>query len=150
MTQTLTDAIDQLVNEKTFNLDALTAIQELKTKAVAQDRRIQAQDETIAYRDSELARMKGQISTLQREAEKAAGREAELVQREGRVRELELKEAVSTAKGETLEKVFGTIFANVKVRETATRQLPFSSIQPGGYQNTGYMSQPETVERITE
>jgi len=149
MTESLQDAIDRLVQEKTFGLDALDGVRSLKTKAAEQDAKIAALNRTLEQRGVEIVTARARISSLEREIEINKARETALEQREAKVRDLELKEAVSTAKGETLGKVFDTIFGNVRVRETAVRQLPFTTVEHGR-SYTGFQQAHETVERVNE
>jgi chromosome segregation ATPase len=149
MADSLTDVIDKLVQERTFGLEGLEGVKRIKDQAVTLERKLKESQDLVAQRDREIRSYHDQISELRTIVEKHHALVADLEKRETKVRELEMKEAVSTARAQTMESVFGTIFKNVTVREQNLRQLPFTYSNNGG-PSTSYSAQPETVERTSE
>jgi uncharacterized coiled-coil protein SlyX len=146
----LSDLIDDMVREKTFSLDALDAVKGLRDRALVQDASIEKLTKTLADRDETIGKMRSQASELSAEITAFKARESSIAEREGKTRDLELREAASTASAGAYREVFGTIFKNVTVRESAMKQLPYSNTQPGGQTFTGFQASSESVERTTE
>ncbi|SFT11580.1 hypothetical protein [Methylobacterium sp. yr668] len=150
MDSKLATAIDELVEKRTFGLDALGAIKGLRDKAIEQDARIDELLARVEERDQVIGGLRHEKAQVQAALDAMKAREAEMSAREAKTRDLELKEASATARATAYGEVFGTIFRNVTVRENAIRQLPFKNVQPGGYTNEGFAGVPESSERTSE
>jgi hypothetical protein len=149
MADSLTEVIDKLVQERTFGLEGLEGVKRIKDQAVTLERKLKESQDTITGRDISIRSYIAEIAELRTVVDALRAKDADVTKREAKVRELEMKEAVATAEARTMHSVFGTIFRNVIVREQAVKQLPFSNTQ-NGYSNTGYVAQPESVERTSE
>ena len=150
MDNKLSAAIDELVETRTFNLDALGAITGLRDRAVALDAQVETQKRAIEQRDGAYRELQATQAKAQRDLEAWIAREADLKAREAKVRELELREAVATAKAQTLDGVFGTIFRNVTIREQTLKSVPQQLQQPGGYSAQVMATETSSVERSAE
>jgi DNA anti-recombination protein RmuC len=149
MADSLTEVIDKLVQERTFGLEGLEGVKRIKDHAATLEQKLKDSQEAVTGRDMSIRSYISEIAELRAIIEKHHARDADLTKREAKVRELEMREAVSTARAQTMESVFGTIFKNVTVREQNLRQLPFTYSNNGG-PSTSYSAQPETVERTSE
>lgn len=149
MTDKLTDAIDQLVQEKTFKLDALEAIGKLRSRAAAQEQEINAltAQRTEQYRTiSELA---AKIEENRQKEGALQLREGEVAKREVKAQQLEVEKAVAQAESRAYGTVFSTIFRNTAVREHVVRNEVQWVTTPSGPMS---MNAPitETCERTAE
>lgn len=122
----LSNLIDKMVQEKTFSLDALTAIQKLRESALEMERTI-----ALLREDREAQRIVGE--ELNRKLHEAnlqlaniAIREKSVEEREAKIFALEKSEAVANAKSSTLDSMFDRIFRNTIVRETINRDVPLT------------------------
>ena len=135
-------AIDKLVEEKTFGLDALTAIHDLRKKAEALqrdketlERESNSKEQGIAKRDSAI-REKGEAIAL-KDAEIAAYKK-----REQEAFDAIQKAAVAAATAEAYKDALKTVFAPAVFREQVYKSVPVFQPYSGGGGNM--TTQPET------
>lgn len=128
----LTKAIDKLVEQKTFSLDAVGAIKDLRDKASSCETRLKSAEERIAAREMELRQRDSTIVARDAEIKKWADREAAIVAREAKMAELEQRAAVEWAKAQVWDSCFARLFGNRVVRETVTSSVPIEQSYSGG------------------
>ena len=121
MTDKLTDAIDQLVQEKTFSLDALNAVGRLRDRAVAQEQQIRSLETLRESQGRAISDLQEQVRQLAEQEVGLRERERKVAEREAKAQQLEVETAVAVAKSETFGIVFNTIFRNTAVRERVVR-----------------------------
>lgn len=145
---TLTEAINQLVQEKTFSLDAVDAIKGLRDKAAALENLCNTQNQQIADLGNTELRQTSRIGELQTEVANWKKREDELVQREKAAAEAIHEAKRQQAIADTFRESMGMIFRPNTVRETIQRSVPVAVEGSNGC--AGFVSTyPETssVER---
>lgn len=122
------EIVDKLIQEKTFSLDALSAIEELKEKAAELGNSLsEAQDACNQY-DSDLTKSESHLASASLDIEHWEKRESELKEREANVFLNERAKAVAQARAEVFDHCFKTVFANVTIRRNISRQVavPYS------------------------
>jgi chromosome segregation ATPase len=137
----LTAMIDQLVTEKTFTMDALQAIQEMKVKAEyleAEHTKLERQlTDSKADRDS----LSNQLTTAEGLLLGWKNREQELVKRELKVTEHEKRSAVAEAQASAYKDALKTVFAPNVVRQSVATSRSYTNpngqyISDGGFDTT--------------
>jgi chromosome segregation ATPase len=146
MTNKVTEAIDEMVREKTFSLDALNAINDLKTKARIMEGALDAAQKDVAKAKEDARLMSERYSECNAEVNAFKTREADLEKRERAIFEHEKASAVAQARSQAFGEAFGMVFRNTVVRETVNKSVPVAG--PGGVMLTGF--EGGTVERTTE
>lgn len=151
MSSDLIRAIDRLVEEKTFNLDALEAIKELRDKAAALEDQV---DDLIKRTD----KLRGEI----REYEKsAAENNAHIEKQNTKIAALEAQEKQAfesifnaqkhEAVAEAYKDALRTVFRPHSVRETIARSFPiattYSNGNGGHTQTVQSYDQTDTIDR---
>jgi len=137
----LLNSIDTLVQEKTFNLDALDAIKDLKTKAELLGSELDLMKKS---RDASLAREEHCVKTiegLRAELNILRAREITLEAREKQASVLETQAAVAQAESRVWEKATRIVFAPNTVRENISRSLYRSGSE---MTSQGYAQQTKT------
>ena len=143
----LTEAINKLVEEKTFSLDALEAIRGLRDKAEAMERENNLLKVQVADLRADHDGLKAENAALTAELTEFK-LEARI-----RAKEIEAYDAKAEAMrqraiADTFREAMGMIFRPNTVREQVQRNIPVAS--PGGNGSAGYVSNyPESsvVER---
>ncbi len=125
--QELLEALDKLVEEKTFSLDAIKKIDDVRSKA--------------DLLSSELTVLRGE---LEKWVETHQERESVLVEREGKITGLEKATAVSQAESALAIKMFETIFKPVTLRREIQRLVARPS--DDGYSSTQMPESEDVVE----
>lgn len=140
-------AIDKLVEEKTFNLDALSAIQKLREQAVELDRKLKYAEHSKAELKIERDHKNTRITSLEKELKTWTDRESALRARELTVTELEKSTAVQGAIAQTYATIVDKMFANRVVRENFTESIsrPIANGQYGVNYHTE--TRTETTEK---
>ena len=144
----LTEAINKLVEEKTFSLDALEAIRGLRDKAEAMERENNLLKVQVADLRADHDGLKAENAALTSDLTVFKSREASI-----RAKEIEAYDAKAEAKrqqaiADTFREAMGMIFKPNTVREQVQRNIPVAS--PGSNGSAGYVSNyPESsvVER---
>lgn len=132
-TDELTKLIDTLVEQKTFGLDALGPIKDLRDKAARQETALNNANNSILEYRRDMAAKDAEISRLQSDINDWSQRQAEMENRERKVFDLEKASAVAVAKSEVWGDAFHSIFKNTIVRETINRDVPLVR----GYSSSG-------------
>lgn len=113
----LSNIIDELVKEKTFNLEGVAAVNQLREKALKLESDFEyTKKELTSVRDS-LTKTSEKLSQKDIELSEWKSREASLKKREDEITNLEKQAAVADAKSFVYDSVFTRIFANRVVRE---------------------------------
>jgi len=143
----LTELIESLIEEKTFSLEGVKAIEEMRQKAAAQEARIEATANEIKEARLEILSLETANSKLATAMALTEKREHDLAAREKAAFENEKKAAVSTAESSAYKHAFEIVFRSNTVRETIHHSVPVARNQPGGYSNVEYHSETKTVAR---
>lgn len=130
--------IDKAVEEKTFSLDGLSAVQKIKDQVILSNARIEELTTWLKQKEKHNDELKAAIKEKEFEIAKWKTRENELVEREKKHIDLEKNCAVSVAVQIAQDKMFERLFANRQFRESvvesSTRAVP--NQVPGGYPTT--------------
>jgi septal ring factor EnvC (AmiA/AmiB activator) len=132
MSSDLIRAIDRLVEEKTFNLDALEAIKELRDKAAALEDQV---DDLIKRTDrlrGEVREHEKSISEKNDRIEKQNTKILELEAREKQAFEAIYKAEMHSAVAEAYKDALRTVFRPHSVRETIARSFPIATTYANG------------------
>jgi hypothetical protein len=124
MSESLTDIIDRMVQERTFGLEGLEAVKLLKEKATAQTSRIETLERQVENGRTELGAQQARNSELSRQVMNFQTRETELVERERKIFDHEKTAAVATAQSAAYRDVVGMAFRNTTVREHVLSNNP--------------------------
>lgn len=140
--------IDRAVEEKTFSLDALTAVQKIKEQATKLDTDLKYARDSLKSQQHETERE----ASAKRRAEEVVktweAREAAIAVREAKVTELEKASAVAQAEARTFNSVFDRMFANRQFREMIIESgnVPMAG-GAGGYPQSMPNNKAVTVDR---
>jgi chromosome segregation ATPase len=143
----ITDLIEKLVKDKTFSLDAVKAVDELKQKFEAVERerdahkakleevdgKWQRDKSTLATRNEEITSLKSEVTALKAEQEKA----------KVAIYEAEMQRAVAYAYKDALY----TVFKPNAVREVVQRSQPIVRSYPQGGDYVEWGSTTETTSK---
>lgn len=121
----LTKAIDKLLNEKTFTVEAVRGIEELRKRAADLHSQLARTQELQREYSDKYAIAAGENAILK-------ARENAVAEREKKMTELEMKAAVESAKAQVWDQCFGRIFANRIVREHVNDSVPVLQTYSGG------------------
>lgn len=140
----LTALIDKLVTEKTFSVDGVKAIEQLRQKAAAQEEKIVRLEANARDLTARNAAVESERNQLRETAAAWTKREAELSAREAKAGEHEKKAAVAEAQAGAYMFALTTVFKPNSVREMVTKSVPIAQGNPS-YVSTFGMS--ETITR---
>lgn len=145
-TDELTKLIDNLVEQKTFGLDALGPIKDLRDKAATQESQLRASQREVQQNQNDLRARDVQIANLRAEVKDWTQRTAELENRERKVFDLEKASAVAMASSAVWSDAFHSIFKNTIVREGVQHSTPIAT----QLQGTGgsYVQNYETRQAV--
>jgi peptidoglycan hydrolase CwlO-like protein len=149
-TKELTAAIEKLVQEKTFSLDGVKAIEGIRAKAERLETQLDEAHENIRSKDKTIADFRADESARTVRDGKLNERETALAKREQNQTALELKAAVADAQSNTYREMFGTLFRNTTIREHVERATPLVRSYSGGGDYVEDRTANETVIRTTE
>ena len=142
----LTDLVEKLVTEKTFNLDAAKAVEDLKEKFRAKEQECEKHKEAYKAKCDEAARQSKVIADLEarvRELENGLKILRDLDEKAWvSIHEAEKEKAVAAAYKDALH----TIFKPNAVRETIHRSMPVS-VQPS-VNSSGYVQNYNSTEDV--
>lgn len=133
----LTKAIDKLLNEKTFTVEAVRGIEELRKRAERMEQELKGTTDLSAKYEKESEKLRSENAVLK-------AREAALAEREKKMTDLERTAAVEAAKTAVWSECFTKIFANRVVREHVNDSVPLMNQQ--GYVQRDYSSKDVTRE----
>lgn len=140
--------IDKAVEEKTFSLDALIAVQRIKEEATKLEKDLRYARSSIESYKIDLGREQAKRNTAEENVKKWQEREAALVAREAKITELELKTAVAEAESRVYASITDKMFANRILRENVVVSATRPIIAPGQSYQSGTAS--ETSSTNTE
>lgn len=144
-TDELTKLIDNLVEQKTFGLDALGPIKDLRDRAAKQEAALKESSDRIGKLEALGYQKDNKIKLLESDVRDWAQRQAEIENRERKVFELEKASAVAVAQSGVWSDAFHTIFKNTITRESINRSSPIAVNSSGG---GSYVSNYETKENV--
>ena len=134
--QSLREALDALVQEKTFSLEGLKAIEGIRTKALDLEAQLERANVTIKNKGDEIADLTKQRDAALKTNSQWQAREQEIIKREVEANNAILSGAVNKAIAETWEKSCGLVFRNLEVRQAMFGTGTSVVTQPGGYSST--------------
>lgn len=143
--------IDELVEQKTFSLDALSAIKALREEAKVQAAEIVKLKDSVKYQEAEKQRFERDLRHAESKLDKIAAREQAVAERESKITQLELDKAVASASLTSFKEACGMFLKNTIVRESvssnARRPMPGPT---GSYPIISDESGSESRTRETE
>lgn len=125
-------AIDELVEKKTFSLDAIEAIQAVRKRATELQKVLDDTSYKLHESKKHNLELRTQNVLLEGEREATSERERAIRKREEKMTELELNVAVASAKVAILDSVLGRLLANRQIRESSYNQVPVYTPYSGG------------------
>lgn len=144
MTDSITKAIDDLVEQKLLSGEGFKAIDAIRERAEALESDLEAAHDEIAKQTAKTADAALALSLLKNEHNGLSAQHNTLKEREGEIAANETKAAVATARADTAIDMFRTVFANVIVKKAVfgSASLPDSN----GYATSHPSSSEETTE----
>lgn len=143
--------IDKAVEEKTFSLEGLGAVQKIKEQAGILQKRVDQLDGDLEQSRRFNSELKTVISARDAEIAVLKGREDALKNREAKMFELEKATAVAEAVRLTFDTMFTRMFANRQYRENITdshsKAIPPAAGSGNSYPTMHTESATRTVER---
>jgi hypothetical protein len=139
--------IDKAVEEKTFGLDALTAVQKIKEQAAKLDKDLTYSRQSLEQQKRETERAESGQRVAVEKVKQWEAREAAVAAREAKVTELEKQTAVAQAQSGAYFTVLDRMFANRQFRETVMENAMKPVPMPGGYTNSASETRTVTTDR---
>lgn len=139
----LTRVIDELVEKKTFGLDALGAIKELRDKAQAQEETIKAREQQAENQQRKIAELERELGSAKARVEKLMLREANLLEREKAADKAIYDAERHRAVADAWRAAMGMVFKPVEVRTSIQRQVALPASGMNSYPTT--MPETETT-----
>lgn len=127
----LLEFVNKLVEDKTFNLDAVGRIAELREKVIALEKQLTFKENDNIKLKREIAVLNGKGESLEQQLKNWEDREEKLKVREAAATELEKVTAVANAKAEVYSTCMTQMLANRVVRENIVSNVPTSYVPPG-------------------
>lgn len=137
----LTKAIDKLLNEKTFTVDAVRGIEELRKRAESLEGALRTATARYVKAEADYSHANAENSILK-------AREGVVAEREKKMTELEMKSAISQAKFDVVDKVNDRLLANRTIRESTQANVQRKDFYSGG--GGSWSSKPENTDKTTE
>jgi chromosome segregation ATPase len=135
----LSNMIEELVQQKTFGLDALDAIRELKSRAELLESEIKRKDDQITTLTQDCQAKNERLAAQEKELAKISAREIAVAARESKIHQNELIAAVAQARAGAFEQSMKIVFAPNRVRD---------SVQSWGSVANNGMSVPINDSRV--
>jgi chromosome segregation ATPase len=155
-TTQLSNMIEELVQQKTFGLDALEAIRTLKTKAEALEESVKNKNEVIERLQAEARALNERLSHQGEQLTQISARELAVAKREAEIQKLEVAAAVAQAESRTFRHALGVVFAPNTVREsvqrfgsTVSNGMTFPTNEGGTTQHTQGYGSPDNPGQVT-
>ena len=139
----LTKLIDQMVQEKTFSMEGVAAINELREQAELMQKTIKQLQESFKKENECANRLRNDNDALKGELKNWRAREEKLTNRESKITELEKDRAVANAKADTFRECVGLVFRNTTVRENMVGTRPVA-------ESSGFVGQHGVNEDTTK
>jgi hypothetical protein len=108
--------IDDLVASKTFSLDALEAVRQLKDKAVELERQLERRNQEVADLKETKLHLENKVREQRALVDAIDAREKAVIGRESQIHTVEMARAVSDARAATFEQAMKIVFAPNMVR----------------------------------
>jgi len=124
MTKSAYDLINELVEQKTFSLDALDRVKTLRDQVGE----LEMKRDTLMGQNDTLQRENNRVKTIE---SSLSERERAVTEREKNITTLERETAVAKAESAVYRDVVTRMFANRIVREANTTSQYVASSQPG-------------------
>lgn len=132
MSSELLTAIDRLVEEKTFNLDALEAIKDLRDKAASLEANVELLEAQIEKHKNGTSALRKENLDLEAVVSQQNTKIAELEAREKTAFEAIYKAEMHAAVADAYKDALRTVFKPHSVRETITRSVPIATTYSNG------------------
>lgn len=120
--------IDKMVEQKTFGLDALDAINELRDKAEALNEKLAVERRNAERRAEDIRQRDARLTSLESKVAAMDLRETAVADREAKATELEKRVAVAEAKHMATVETAAMFLRNSVVRESVQKTIAV----PGG------------------
>ena len=120
----LSKLIDQLVQQKTFSLDAVEQVNALREKAKEVEKNLTFAQSALESKRREILQLEHKVSSRDDVIQKWEDREKALQAREAKMSALEQEVAVSTATARVWDEAMRRMLANRTLRETVTSSVP--------------------------
>lgn len=128
----LTDLISEMVREKTFSLEAVQAIEQIRSRASELEARLAAANDALASKDKQIAKYAAEESERSADRERLKTQLVALAEREKKITELERGTAVAQAEARVLDRCLDRLLGNRIIRETLTSSVPIARQYSGG------------------
>lgn len=142
-TEELLDQIDNIVKGKTFSLEAVSAIEQLRNAAKVANEKVEALGSTLKDLHVERDGLKARLNDFLNQQAAWQKREQDLLAREAKMVELEKSSAVAQARLEGFREIAGLFLANPVRRYTGNE-----SISRSGNDVTGHYHSTTDTQRI--
>jgi len=123
-TQNLLKMIDELVEKKTFSLDAIEAVKKMRDEAKQLADQVVKLEADGQLKEAKLQSYSAEIIKLRSNESDVTQREGAVAKRELTVVELDKKTAVAEAVTVAVKECFGLVFRNLELRSTMFGQAP--------------------------
>jgi hypothetical protein len=144
----LTNLIDTLVQQKTFSLEAVGLIKDLRDKAADLENKLKNSQVNGEHQRRDIQNNEAAIRRQNDELAKWAKREADIQAREAKMTELEKMVAVETTRATVYSVCMDKMLANRIVRESIQHSEPHTYIRPGdSYPQTTYQTRTQDTSR---
>lgn len=136
MSDKLTKLIDEIIEQKTFSLDALDSIKKLRDKAQEQESALKFKDEMLDAKKTIELTIRAEMAVQATQLATWKTREDELKKRELTMTALEKSSAIADAKATSYIEFARLVFANRITREKVLHSTPVVIPTPGGSYTT--------------
>lgn len=145
----LTKMIDNLVETKTFGLDAIDGVKALRDKAADLEKKLKAADTANVEARRNTLELEGINKTQTDRLVAWEKRLFDLTTREAKITDLEKTVAVETTRAATLDSCMSRMLANRSVRESFTSSVPLVTppTYPGGPHNTTWQTETKNTTK---
>lgn len=143
----IADLIDKLAQEKTFSLEGVKAIEELRVKSEGQRQRIEALEKELTTARAVLHDYEQKDSAAQITIQKLKEREESLKKREADIFKHEKDAAVANAQTVAFKEAMHIMFKPNTIRESVHRSVPIAREYTGG---GNYVEQHQSHEDIVK
>ena len=141
--------IEQMVQEKTFSLDAITSVKKLQEAAGLQRARLAQLETDLQTSDKRISELTKANAALKELVDKISTREQTVAVREAAVTKLEMERAVAMAESKIFGLCFDKVFANRQLRESVIENSNRAIANPNSNYPTT-MPENNNVTRTTE
>ena len=147
MADKLTDLIAEIVKEKTFSLEAVQAIEQIRAKAATLELNLQGAREETRRAESEIAALSAERAAHRTAETTLEARQKAVAEREKKMTDLERETAVSKAEARVLDNCLSRLLGNRQIRETITSSVPIQENYSGGGSHVSHHTKTDNVTR---